>query len=603
MSSGRVIVIGGGLSGLAAAHTVIQKGGSVTLVERNMFMGGNSTKATSGINGGGTRTQKAMGVKDSKAQFIEDTVRGASGHYTGPWEHAKYGLGTVLAGNSADAVHWLQDEFGLALDTVSRLGGHSFPRTHRSKNGTTFPGMEITFCLMKRYEELCASHPDRVKLYTKARVHKLTHDQNGRVSGVVFKGADGEDVFVEGHAVVIASGGYGAGGLAKGSLLEQIRPDLCNLPTTNGSHCTGDGVQIAEAAGASPIDLKHVQVHPTGLVHLDDPDNRTKFLAAEALRGEGGILLDRDGNRFCNDLGTRDYVTMCMWKHGKPPYRLVLNKAAYSNIAWHCKHYCGRRVMKNCDGATLASDLGISAGALQTSFDSYNNICNTKKDPWGKKYFPTKDFTIKDDFMVAIVTPVVHYVMGGLEISPDAECVSVSDGMSKPGLFAAGEVTGGVHGRNRLGGSALLECAVFGRVAGDSAFAYIQAGRPGAHKVERVNGMPDSQVSTIPPPHLAGHGVPDDERKIGEAVVAVKSDYSMEEVAKHKTDNDCWVVVNGKVLNVTDFLDDHPGGKMAIMTFAGRDATEEFGMVHEEGTLEKYASEYILGNVKPKSRL
>jgi hypothetical protein len=102
---------------------------------------------------------------------------------------------------------------------------------------------------------------------------------------------------------------YGAGGQMAGSLLERVRPDLCHLPTTNGDHSNGDGITVALEIGAKAIALKHVQVHPTGLVNPSDPENRTKFLAAEALRGEGGILLDNQGQRFCNDIGKRDYVT------------------------------------------------------------------------------------------------------------------------------------------------------------------------------------------------------------------------------------------------------------------------------------------------------
>jgi succinate dehydrogenase/fumarate reductase flavoprotein subunit len=108
--------------------------------------------------------------------------------------------------------------------------------------------------------------------------------------------------------VIIATGGYAAD-FSKGSLLEQFRPDLLHLPTTNGDHCTGDGIKMAMAIGASTVDMKWVQVHPTGLVDPKEPDSKLKFLAAEALRGVGGLLLNREGDRFCDDLGKRDYVT------------------------------------------------------------------------------------------------------------------------------------------------------------------------------------------------------------------------------------------------------------------------------------------------------
>ena len=471
------IVVGGGLSGLSAAHTLLQGGAKVTLIEKNPFLGGNSTKATSGLNGAGSRTQAKMGIKDSYEVFLEDTVRSATGVKTGPMPEP-YELAKVLAGNSADAVHWVQDNFGLALDIVSRLGGHTNQRTHRSKSGGKFPGMEITSALMQKYEELADREDGTCELIINASVKKLIKE-NGRVVGVEYVDGDGAMQRATADAVVLATGGYGAGVQSKGSFLEKIRPDLVHLPTTNGDHSQGEGIEIALDIGAKAISLKHVQVHPTGLVNPDDPDCKTKFLAAEALRGEGGILLDNEGNRFCNDIGKRDYVTGRMWKHNKAPYRLVLNSAASSNLQWHCKHYCSRRVMKHFEsGAALAAEMGIPTAQLKASFETYNEAARTGKDPFGKIYFTHAPFDINDSFYVAQVTPVVHYTMGGLAISPKAECVYEETSRVIPGLYAAGELAGGIHGRNRLGGSALLECVVYGRVAGASALDYVRSPRP-----------------------------------------------------------------------------------------------------------------------------
>jgi len=648
--SHHAIVIGGGLSGLSAAHTLLQAGARVTLVEKNMFMGGNSTKATSGINGAGTRTQGAMNVPDTKEIFEEDTIRSATGIKTGPCP-PPYELGRVLTYNSAAAVQWIQDNFGLALDTVSRLGGHSQPRTHRSQNGTTFPGMEITFKLLTTFEELTKTNPDKAKLISKAPVKKLLVE-GGRVVGVEYE-KDGQRQQLRADAVIIATGGYGAGVLFRGGILEQLRPDLMHLPTTNGEHCTGDGIVFAREIGAGAIDLEHVQVHPTGLVHLDHPEERVKFLAAEALRGEGGIILDNEGKRFCNDLGTRDYVTGCMWKHNKGPYRLVLNSAATAGIAWHCKHYVGRRVMKVATGAELAKDIGITPQQLQKTFDDFNGYAKNKNDPWGLQFFKSAPYSVDDTFHVAVITPVVHYTMGGLSIDGKARVLKASDETPIPGLFAAGEVTGGVHGKNRLGGSALLECVVYGREAGKSAMEYLTAG-PGAAtgsgngsmitiSIPQPNGQPitltvsggatvgSSMASTsVYPglPRLAAHdSKPTTDGKSSgvtvpttpaAAVPAAQPPaaappkpaaggalpfYTLQEVAKHNKDSDCWVVVDGLVVDATTFLGDHPGGKMAIMSFAGRDATEEFNMVHEGGVLQKYAGNLIVGKLRPSAKL
>jgi len=160
MSLPQVIVVGGGLSGLSAAHTALEAGCRVVLLDKMAFMGGNSTKATSGLNGAGTRTQKARGIKDSAEIFYEDTIRSGTGVKTGPMPPG-YALGKVLTFNSADAVHWVQDNFGLKLDVVGRLGGHSQPRTHRSGGSTQFPGMEITYALMQKFEEVAEKEPNR----------------------------------------------------------------------------------------------------------------------------------------------------------------------------------------------------------------------------------------------------------------------------------------------------------------------------------------------------------------------------------------------------------------------------------------------------------
>merc|ERR1711871_220698 len=307
-----------------------------------------------------------------------------------------------------------------------------------------------------------------------------------------------------------ASGGFGAD-FTKDSLLAKHRPDLMHLPTTNGEHCTGDGIKMCQAIGAKTIDLEWVQVHPTGLVKPDDPDAKVKFLAAEALRGVGGLVFDANGKRFANELGRRDYVTGEMWKN-KPPFRLCLNKAASDEIIWHCKHYTGRGVMKYYKtGEDLAKDMGVP---LQTLVDAHEGHCQAakkqEKDPdggsfpaypsgktgSGKKFFHNiipGSAVATQEFYVAIITPVIHYCMGGLQTTVDGECIK--GGKALPGLYVAGEAAGGVHGNNRLGGNSLLDCVVFGRVAGRAASKYM-FGADGKFRSYPLDEK-DKQVSKI----------------------------------------------------------------------------------------------------------
>jgi len=307
----------------------------------------------------------------------------------------------------------------------------------------------------------------------------------------------------------------------------------------------------------------------------------------------------------------------------------VLNSAAAKEIEWHCKHYMGRNLMKKfSNGAALAAELGIAVKVLEETFSQYNQGAQQKKDPFGKKYFHNVPFKTNDEFYVSIVTPVVHYCMGGIEIDPDGKVQAPSGPIL--GVFGAGELCGGVHGANRLGGSSLLGCVVFGRVAGESAARYLLetlianqgnratkrlanlAGQLAPHvrvdvepNQSRINievlwtepstGVQNHQPPTVTPqasPKAVATPTPDRPK------VDSNKEYTLEEVAKHNTEKDCWVIVNGQVLDVTDFLKDHPGGKKAILIYAGRDATAEFNMLHKPDVISKYAPESIIGRVK-----
>ncbi|KAG8757115.1 hypothetical protein FRC14_002377 [Serendipita sp. 396] len=650
MSSNRVIVVGGGLAGLSAAHTLLERGASVLLLDKQGFMGGNSTKATSGINGAGTNSQHALGIQDSAQIFFDDTKKSAK-------HLARDDLIRVLTGNSASAVHWLQSKFSLDLSKVSRLGGHSQQRTHRG--GAQFPGMVITYAQLERLEDLAIEIPDRVQVLKKATVTKVLKEGDV-VVGVEFE-YEGE-TRKEYGPVILATGGYAAD-FTSSSLLKKYRPELWELPTTNGEHSTGDGHKMAIDIGAAAIDMEKVQVHPTGLVDPKDPEAKVKFLAAEALRGVGGMLLDAEGQRFADELGTRDYVTGKIWDLSKTeagakkyPVRLLLNGEASKEIEWHCKHYVGRGLMKRFEsGAAVAKEMGLDPQVLEATFKKYNEGAKSKNDPFGKKFFHGGEWRMNDFFHVALMTPVLHYTMGGLEIDPEAKVIDTK-GTPIPGLFAAGEVGGGVHGANRLGGSSLLGCVVFGRVAGDSAAAYLlqntqstsdratsRLGAVANHLLEtkivvdpqgsKVNvefswkgDGPKSSTPAPPQPSSSGsssgskkaetkseagsassHNPEAKDTPATQAKATEKQEssggasggeYTAEEVAKHNTKDDCWVIVDGKVLDVSKFLPDHPGGEKAILLYAGRDATEEFNMLHDPKVIPRYAPEATIGVLK-----
>ena len=651
-----IIVVGGGLAGLSAAHEAYLRGSNVVLLDKQGFLSGNSGKATSGINGSLTRTQINKEIKDTVEQFYKDTLESAK-------DRANPELIKVLTYKSADAVHWLQEIFDLDLSIVSRLGGHSQPRTHRGKDAK-FPGMAITYKLLETLENLSIDQPDRVVILKNTQVIDLIIGDGFNVGGVKYKHLQTKTKGQLMGPVIMATGGYAAD-FTKNSLLRKYRPDVFNLPSTNGNHATGDGQKIMIKQKGVGIDLDKVQVHPTGLIDYDNKNvingveqPRFLFLGAEALRGEGGIMLNGKGERFVNELGTRDYVSGEMEKQlkaGNGPIRLVLNENAAKNLQFHVKHYSQRNLMRTITGKELAQDMKVSPSQLTEQFNEYT-ACGKKnvEDKFGKKYYPNLPFEFGDQekYHVSFITRVLHFTMGGIKINDKSQVLYDNDGTFKPfdGLYACGEVAGGIHGHNRLGGSSLLACVVFGRLAADEASSHllkalskrqIDSGSSRNSAVERLQqihlhidpntdsvtvnwkgnnndngsgnnngsngsgGAPTATGSSTPSPSSdsgakSGTGKAAKPPKPDQGFSIPNKEFTLEEVAKHNTKSDCWCVVKNGVLNLTSFLGNHPGGEDSILNFAGKDATESFDMLHEDNVVKRYAKDCVLGVLKDK---
>jgi FAD-dependent fumarate reductase len=455
-SNTAAIIVGSGLAGLSAASQLVSRGVPAIIIEKLAKAGGNSIKASSGINGAPTRFQP---TEDST--FYDDTLKSVGTVLTQHHDQRQKLIST-LTNSSSSAINWLVDEKGIDLSRVAQLGGHSRPRTHRG-SGQLPPGAAIVTTLLK----LLQANP-LFDLRTSCSVSKVLLE-DGKVIGVEYS-RDGETKQLHGP-VIFASGGFAGDALG---MVKEYRPDLAGFPTTNDPRPGSQNLMTA--VGAQLLDMDLVQVHPTGFVDPKDHESKLKFLAAELLRGEGGILLV-DGKRFVNEMETRRHVTDAVMK--EQPFddnpkqwnvQLVLDEGTYNASKSHMDFYLWKGLMHK----TVVGDLGPWAVMV---FQEYADAVAGKfDDVLGRKAFGNwalKDVTAESVVYVGRVTPVVHFTMGGVIINDKSEVVD-AEGRPIPGLFAAGEVTGGIHGENRLGGSSLLECVVYGRIAGDQVVEHLK---------------------------------------------------------------------------------------------------------------------------------
>jgi flavocytochrome c len=559
------IIVGSGLAGLSVALNILDRGGSVVIIEKEHLLGGNSNKASSGINAYVSPDEAGA---DSLDLFRNDTTRSA-----GP--SARQDLIDVLVTNSGSAVTWLRERVGVDLSLKAQLGGHSSKRTHRPSNGMA--GAEIIYAMQKAVREY--EETGRVKVLVDTRVSSLATDDNGAVIGVECISAETDEAY-ELHApnVILATGGFAAD-RSSGSYLEQYRPELLKFPTTAGPFSTGDGISLATSLGAGIVDMSKVQVHPTGWVDPKDPDNTSKTLAAELMRGVGGILINKDGDRFVNELGTRAHITERMLSHDPmyeksgewdksrpvPTFSLVLSSSAAEEAKKHVDLYSHKGLLTRIEGVSLLAEwMKTPKAKLVKTFQEYQDAAKAGSDAFGRITFrnlPAESLE-NEVFYAGTVTPVLHYCMGGITIDTEGYVLNV-DGERIPGLHAAGEVTGGVHGVNRLAGNSLLECTVFGSLIGRR----IPIANPVNREPKQGKGRKSNEDSL---------------RNVSSA-----------ELQQHNTVDDCWVAIHGVVYDLTEFASEHPAGPDSIWSLAGGDGTEAFDAVHNKGLLEDFAEDRI----------
>ena len=490
-----VVVIGAGGAGMTAAMTAADAGQKVVILESQAMVGGNSARATGGMNAAKTVYQdenefdQAAGVEKTLATAAEKYADNATitalaktvseqwaayqANPTGYFDSVELmELDTMVGGKgindpelvktlcegTADAIDWL-DENGITLHNVSSFGGASVKRIHRPVNEEG-KVVSVGAYMIPLLQENCEKRGIDIVLNT--TVDTILTDANGAAVGVSGTDKDGNTVVVNAKSVILATGGFGA----NLDMVTQYKPELAGFMTTNAAGAQGQGIEMATAIGAGTVDMDQIQIHPT-------VEANTAALITEGLRGDGAILVNANGERFIDEVGTRDVVSAA--EIAQPgSYSWLIVDQAMADASSVIQGYIKKGYTKT--GATyeeLAKELDIDPAAFANTMETWNSYVEAKNDPdFGRTSFANP--LNNGPYYAIKVTAGVHHTMGGVTINSATEVLK-EDGTVIPGLFAAGEVTGGVHGANRLGGTAVADFVVFGRIAGESAANYASA--------------------------------------------------------------------------------------------------------------------------------
>lgn len=445
-----VVVVGGGGAGMTAAITVAENGKSVILLEKSDILGGNTSRASSGMNAAETHYEKEQGIEDSVELFIEDTIK--SGKEINDPE-----LVRTLAENTSEAIDWLDKENAPLSGPLGTMGGLSAKRTHRpvdAEGNVTSVGNFLVSALGVRLDEL------GIEVVTGAAVNKIIME-DGKAVGVSGVGAYGENITVHANSVIIATGGFG-GNMDR---IVALRPDLAGYISTNVATADGDAIDFLGEVGADFVDMEQIQLHPT-VIPTDGA------LVGEALRGDGAILVNREGVRFTNETGTRDAVSAAEVSQTGGNVWLIANQEMYEGSAVIKKLDKSGYLVTGADLDELAKAMEFDANAtaaLKETVSTWSSYVASGTDADFSRDIGTPLTDLSSGPYYAVnVGPGIHHCMGGVKINTDAQVIS-TDGTPIPGLYACGEVTGGIHGANRLGGNAVADIVVFGRIAGENA--------------------------------------------------------------------------------------------------------------------------------------
>lgn len=444
-SSYDIVIVGGGGAGMAAAIQAHDKGANVAIFEKMPIAGGNTTKSSGGMNASETKFQKAQGITDTNDKFYEETLKGGGG--TNDKELLRY-----FVDHSADAINWL-DSIGITLSNVTFSGGMSVKRIHRPADGSA-----VGTYLVPRLEENVGKR--NIPFFVNSDVKSII-EKDGKVAGVKVN-VDGKTKTVNAKAVIVTTGGFGA----NAKMVEKYRPDLKGYVNTNSDGSQGEGIKMIQKLGGATVDLDQIQIHPTVV-------QKNGMLVSEAVRGEGAILINKNGKRFYNEMETRDKVSAAEMKQpGKFAY--IVFDDALGDRAKQIAFYKEQGfVVEGKTIAELAKKLKIDPKTFEKTMSDWNKVVETKKDTEFGRTTAMENKLEKAPYYAIKIAPGIHHTMGGVKINT---LTQVLNKKSAPitGLYAAGEVTGGLHGNNRIGGNAVADIIIFGRQAGTQAAAFVK---------------------------------------------------------------------------------------------------------------------------------
>lgn len=459
-----VVVIGSGFAGLSAAIEAHEAGASVVVLEKMKAYGGNSIISDGGIAAPDTDFQKKYGIHDSADLMYEDMLKAGLGlNYPD--------LVRVLVDQAKDAFEWSIHYLGVEyLDRVDVFGGHSVPRCYTAKNVT---GATIIKKQIEKMNNL------NIKVRYSVYLKNLICSLDGRICGVVvradynYKHAEkGTDIYIKAEkGVVLASGGFGSD---VGFRMAQDPRLTEEIDTTNKPFATAEVIKQAINAGAAPIQLSHIQLGPWASPDEKGYGDGPQF--SEYIVFQYGIIVDPiTGCRFVNELSDRKTLSDKLLMIGHPCIGIADSKAV-REAGWNIDRSIEKKVVRKFDTLeALSAFYGISNNNIEETLKEFNkNFKDGVDKQFGKPIIENATPIVNPPYYSIRLWPKVHFTMGGIRINTNAQVIDIEGNIIK-GLYAAGEVTGGIHGASRLGSCSITDCLVFGRIAGKNAAGMLQA--------------------------------------------------------------------------------------------------------------------------------